>query len=937
MIRHDLTGDSRADIIVTSPWGLGVLGVLGGGVVQHTIAANGTRLGEWLLNTQDNNVELRADVDGDGVAELLMSSPWGIGVLKMVGRGLKSIAMGQNGRRFGGWIIDTSNNQFLHAGDVDGDGRDELLVTSPWGIGLMKLVGELTTLMLAPNGTRFGNWLLNTDDNTFPIVADVDGDGRAEVVVTSPWGLGILKVSGAGLTSIVMAPNGTSFGDWILETAVDSIEAAADLDGDGRRELVIRNPGGVAVLRYDGGALRTLARADSGADLGGWLLDAARDRLGVTGDLDGDRRAEMIVTGDQGIALVGVDGSRLRTKLVSANGTRFGGWLLNTRDNRIAHAADFDGDGRDELLVSSPWGMGVIEHDGGSHLRSLTMWQNGTRFGDWLLNTADNDLEAGLGQSWALLVWHPDWSGAINSTRDVLRRRGYAVVDTSDVQQGLTRLRRLALVTRPSDRVFVYLAGHGATGRPLTDTSRETSATHILQFGDGSTVRYDQFTPSFRRIAGSGAELSVLDGSCDGGEAVMDAIGQRYLALSTTAIHAPGITNTPNPGDLMSRAGKPNSFGLWWSREPTASLMTAQVPHRFYQKIFRSDDTDISRWSLFYKPGITFYQAVGGSWDLMVRHCYLYRYVYPDGYAKLTADEKALMTVTADAYLTDMREDLNALAPAITALRGILGDAALVGRAADVYAAAYPTPWRTLFGDLTWNVDAEPVRKSPIGTDIEPRRYAGRDGFLRMAADILATLTLFAQSYDEQERLLRALDREIRHKDIYTDRFTDRVALRPSPTPTDYLKFNKVDEWQRERSRRLLERVGRPELQIATRLRELSSALARTDEVGRAEWKAQDVGHAWQESDERARGPEPHGLRQTRYDRLFANELRVIAGSAIIAALHPSVDNLVARITAMQATDGVLLDQLFYLLTIAEEAISRASARGAEVGDLVSF
>jgi hypothetical protein len=130
------------------------------------------------------------------------------------------------------------------------------------------------------------------------------------------------------------------------------------------------------------------------------------------------------------------------------------------------------------------------------------------------------------------------------------------------VQQGLTRLRRLALVTRPSDRVFVHLAGHGATGRPLTDTSRETSATHILQFGDGSIVRYDQFTPSFRRIAASGAELSVLDGNCDGGEAVMDAIGQRYLALSTTAIHAPGITNTPNPGDLMSRAGKPNSFGL---------------------------------------------------------------------------------------------------------------------------------------------------------------------------------------------------------------------------------------------------------------------------------------------------------------------------------------------------------------------------------------
>ena len=43
--------------------------------------------------------------------------------------------------------------------DFDGDGRAEILVTSPWGIGILKRSGSTLTAMMAPNGTRFGEWL----------------------------------------------------------------------------------------------------------------------------------------------------------------------------------------------------------------------------------------------------------------------------------------------------------------------------------------------------------------------------------------------------------------------------------------------------------------------------------------------------------------------------------------------------------------------------------------------------------------------------------------------------------------------------------------------------------------------------------------------------------------------------------------------------------
>jgi hypothetical protein len=54
--------------------------------------------------------------------------------------------------------------------DFDGDGHADIPVKSPWGIGILKLSGgTLNALMMAPNGTRFGGWLLNTADNYFVI------------------------------------------------------------------------------------------------------------------------------------------------------------------------------------------------------------------------------------------------------------------------------------------------------------------------------------------------------------------------------------------------------------------------------------------------------------------------------------------------------------------------------------------------------------------------------------------------------------------------------------------------------------------------------------------------------------------------------------------------------------------------------------------------
>ncbi|WP_049564338.1 FG-GAP-like repeat-containing protein [Nonomuraea sp. SBT364] len=386
----DFDGNGRAEIPVTSPWGLGVLDLVGNTLTSPVMAANGTRFDGWLLNTADNRFDLLADLDGDGKAEILVTSPWGIGVLKREGNRFRAVAMAPNGTRFGGWLLNTADNRFGPAADYDGDGREEILVTSPWGVGILKLSGTtFSVLMMAPNGTRFGGWLLNTADNRFGPVGDLDGDGRAEIVVTSPWGIGVLELSGSTLAAQMMAPNGTRFGGWLLNTADNHFGNVADYDGDGRAEVLVTSPWGLGVLKLVGAGFNPLMMAGNGTRFGGWLLNTLDNRFGPASDYDGDGRAELLVASPWGIGVLELSGSTMAAPMMAPNGTRFGGWLLNTEDNRFDVVGDFDGDKRAEIIVTSPWGLGLLKLSG-STMTAPMMAANGTRFGEWLLNTADN-------------------------------------------------------------------------------------------------------------------------------------------------------------------------------------------------------------------------------------------------------------------------------------------------------------------------------------------------------------------------------------------------------------------------------------------------------------------------------------------------------------------------------------------------------------------
>jgi len=392
----DFDGDGRSEIPVTSPWGIGILGFDEGTLRSEAMAENGTRLGEWLLATSDNRFDAVGDFDGDGRSEMVVASPWGIGMLKQSGGSFDDVMLAPNGTRFGEWLLNTADNRFGPVGDFDGDGKDEILVTSPWGIGVLKLSGNTFTMsMMAPNGTRFGEWLLNTGDNRFGPVGDLDGDGKDEILVTSPWGIGVLKLSGGTVSVPMMAPNGTRFGEWLLNTADNHFCVIADFDGDRTDEILVTSPWGMGILELTGNTLSSPIMVANGTRIGEWLLNTLDNRLGPVGDFDGDGKKEILISSPWGMGVLRAAGAGMETVTMAPNGTRFGEWLLNTGDNCLDMVGDFDGDGRDEILIESPWGVGVLELTA-SGLNAAMLAPNGTRFGEWLLSTVDNQFGIGM-------------------------------------------------------------------------------------------------------------------------------------------------------------------------------------------------------------------------------------------------------------------------------------------------------------------------------------------------------------------------------------------------------------------------------------------------------------------------------------------------------------------------------------------------------------
>jgi len=290
---------------------------------------------------------------GTSKNEIMIWSSWGITTLEYNGVSLFPSRIYAKGTRLGGWLLNTGDNVYCGSGQFDSDPRKDMVVMSPWGLGIISLQSSAHVYM-APNGTRFGSWLLNSGDNSIRLIADFDGDGMDELLISNPWGIGILKMVGGALTSVAMHPNGENLGGYALHNTHNFV-LADNLRGSAEKQILVTDATGIHLLSLVGNRLVRLTFAPNGTSIDGWVIDTSNNRLQSAGDMNGDRMAEFVIRSPWGVGIMGVDSAnRFRCYSGFPYGSVLNDWYLQSGDVIVGSGNLTGGADRNELLIVKP-------------------------------------------------------------------------------------------------------------------------------------------------------------------------------------------------------------------------------------------------------------------------------------------------------------------------------------------------------------------------------------------------------------------------------------------------------------------------------------------------------------------------------------------------------------------------------------------------------
>ncbi|MCB9762094.1 MAG: hypothetical protein H6741_00025 [Alphaproteobacteria bacterium] len=325
------------------------------------------------------------DLDGDGLRELIfldgedllyvpLQADLSLGEpsrLPYGQRALTRVMLSSTGGRVSAWDVEATD-----AGDLDGDGDDELILQVWIGIEGGSVTTACGTFAYDDEGWSL---LRQTSDSTctpIQMLADADGDGGAELLVHDPANWSLLYSRGyrepVTLTSGILGSVYRAHSHLLYLNSDDLPELVSFPDagygfagggyavGSAYSDYALQ-PYGVFIHGYTTASERGNARPDemmlldSSGEI--WWLGAGVDAptmiteptagawYGLFGQLDGVRGLDALFLGDTPRAYAG-DGSGGLTEL---------GLELTLEDGEI-FTSDLDGDGLDDLVLDH-WGV----------------------------------------------------------------------------------------------------------------------------------------------------------------------------------------------------------------------------------------------------------------------------------------------------------------------------------------------------------------------------------------------------------------------------------------------------------------------------------------------------------------------------------------------------------------------------------------------------
>jgi hypothetical protein len=378
--------------------------------------------GESSYDNAGYSVSGAGDVNGDGFNDIIVSAPFSDGGHLGTGRAyvifgketgfgtvdLRNLAPGAGFKIQGDTIYDNAGFSVSGAGDINGDGFDDLLVGVPNGDAGGTDAGEVHVIFGRAefiqdvrndfNGDGRSDVLWRNDNGSFTTwLAQANGgfisnDANSFAVLPAEWRVvGTGDFDGNGHDDVVWRRNDGAFTEWLAEGNGSfeindanawafvptswQVDGVGDFNGDGKDDLIWR--------RDDGAFTTWLAQGYGGFvsnDTNSWTTLPTSWQVAATGDFNGDGRDD--------IAWRRSDGA-FTTWLAQGNGS----FVSNDANSfavlptnwQVEGTGDFNNDGRDDLVwrrddgafttwLAQPNG-GFVSNDTNSWTILPTSWQ----------------------------------------------------------------------------------------------------------------------------------------------------------------------------------------------------------------------------------------------------------------------------------------------------------------------------------------------------------------------------------------------------------------------------------------------------------------------------------------------------------------------------------------------------------------------------------